>query len=103
MKIRAAQGYSGEVFHDPGFDLARLLRRVFNIDLEYCPLCSGTLKIIAAIEEPTVITKILGHLGLPTSHLRYAFPASLAVRPSLIATLSMLRSKSRATLLVARS
>jgi hypothetical protein len=45
---------------------ARLLKRVFDIDVEHCPLCGGTLKIIAAIEEPSVIAKILAHLGLPT-------------------------------------
>jgi len=27
--------------------------------------CGGNLKIVAAIEEPWVITKILAHLGLP--------------------------------------
>ena len=40
------------------------------------------MKIIAAIEEPTVIAQILAHLGLPTRHLRCATPASLAVRPA---------------------
>jgi hypothetical protein len=45
---------------------ARLLKRVFDIDIEHCPHCGGTLKIMAAIEEPTVIAKILAHLGLPT-------------------------------------
>ncbi len=45
---------------------ARLLKRVFDIDMEHCPQCGGTLKIIAAIEEPAVIAKILAHLGLPT-------------------------------------
>ena len=44
---------------------ARLLCRVFDIDLEHCPQCGGDLKIIAAIEEPAVIVKILTHLGLP--------------------------------------
>jgi hypothetical protein len=61
---------------------ARLLKRVFDIDVEHCPHCGGKLKIIAAIEEPGVIARILAHLGLPTSHLRYALPASLAVQPS---------------------
>ena len=42
-----------------------LLKRVFDIDLEHCPQCGGELKIIAAIEEPAVIAKILTHLGLP--------------------------------------
>lgn len=43
---------------------ARLLKRVFDIDLEHCPHCGGALTIIAAIEDPTVIAKILAHLGL---------------------------------------
>ena len=44
---------------------ARLLKRVFDIDIEHCPACGGALKIIAAIEEPAVIVRILTHLGLP--------------------------------------
>jgi hypothetical protein len=44
---------------------ARLLKRVFDIDIEPCPHCSGTLKIIAAIEPPAVIARILSHLSLP--------------------------------------
>ena len=43
---------------------ARLLKRVFKIDMEHCSQCGGTLKIIAAIEHPSVIAKILTHLGL---------------------------------------
>jgi hypothetical protein len=44
---------------------ARLLKRVFDIDLEHCPQCGGEFRIIAAIEDPAVIAKILTHLGLP--------------------------------------
>lgn len=43
---------------------ARLLKRVFEIDLEHCPNCGGELKMIAAILEQPVIEKILTHLGL---------------------------------------
>lgn len=43
---------------------ARLLKRVFEIDIEHCPNCGGELKIIAAILEQPVIEKILTHLGL---------------------------------------
>jgi len=42
---------------------ARLLKRVFHIDVERCA-CGGRLKIIAAIEKPVVIVRILTHLGL---------------------------------------
>jgi len=44
---------------------ARLLKRVFAIDLEHCPNCSGELKIIAAMVDAPVIERILTHLGLP--------------------------------------
>jgi hypothetical protein len=45
---------------------ARLLKRVFNIDIEVCPKCQGKIRIIAAIEDPKVIKKILDHMGLPS-------------------------------------
>jgi hypothetical protein len=43
---------------------ARLLKRVFNIDVATCHICGGKAKIVAAIEDPKVIMKILNHLGL---------------------------------------
>ena len=43
---------------------ARLLKRVFEIDLGHCPNCGGELKVIAAILEAPVIERILTHLGL---------------------------------------
>ena len=43
---------------------ARLLERVFDIDMQHCPNCGGELKIIAAILERPVIDRILTHLGL---------------------------------------
>ena len=42
----------------------RLLKRVFDLDLEHCPNCGGKLKIIAASLEQPVIEKSLMHLGL---------------------------------------
>ena len=42
---------------------ARMLRRVFDIDIERCA-CGGKLKFVAVIEQPEVIAKILTHLGL---------------------------------------
>ncbi len=55
----------GEVLTGRIFLGGRLLKRVFDIDLEHCPQCGGDFKIIAAIEESAVIVKILTHLGLP--------------------------------------
>jgi len=43
---------------------AKLLKRVFQLNLEHCPNCGGELKVIAAILEAPVIEKILTHLGL---------------------------------------
>jgi hypothetical protein len=42
---------------------ARLLKRVFEIDIEHCPNCGGALKIVAAIKDPPVIVKILSPSG----------------------------------------
>ena len=38
------------------------LKRIFNIDIEICEKCQGHVKIIACIEVPVVIDKILAHL-----------------------------------------
>lgn len=41
---------------------AQRLKRVFNIDIETCRECGGAVKVIACIEDPVVIKKILAHL-----------------------------------------
>ncbi len=38
------------------------LKRVFNNDIETCEKCQGPVKIVACIEDPAVIRKILEHL-----------------------------------------
>ena len=43
---------------------AKLLKRVFEIDMEHGPNCGGALKTVAPILEKPVIEKILTHLGL---------------------------------------
>ena len=49
----------------PYWSWARLLGRVFDLDMATCPFChQGTLRIIAAITQETVITRILRHLKL---------------------------------------
>jgi hypothetical protein len=42
--------------------MARRLRRVFGIEIDTCARYGGTLRIIASIEEPAAIARILSHL-----------------------------------------
>lgn len=41
---------------------AQRLKRVFGIDIDQCARCGGKLKVIASIEEPGVIARILAHI-----------------------------------------
>jgi hypothetical protein len=41
---------------------AQRLKRVFNIDIETCGRCGGSLKVIACIEDQDIIDRILAHL-----------------------------------------
>jgi hypothetical protein len=41
---------------------ARRLKRVFGIEIEACARCGGKLQVIASIEAPELIAKILAHL-----------------------------------------
>jgi len=45
--------------------LQRLLwrRREFKIDIETCSKCGGAVKVIACIEDPLIIVKILSHMN----------------------------------------
>jgi hypothetical protein len=45
---------------------AQLMQRSFGFDVLACPRCGDRLELIALIEDPTVIRRILSHLGLPT-------------------------------------
>jgi hypothetical protein len=40
---------------------ARRLKRVFGIEIEQCMRCGGRLKVLASIEEPELIERILAH------------------------------------------
>ena len=41
---------------------AQRLKRVFNIDIQTCSKCGGAVNVIACIQDPSVIDKILTHL-----------------------------------------
>jgi hypothetical protein len=40
---------------------ARRLKRVFGIEIEQCVRCGGRLQVIASIEAPELIERILAH------------------------------------------
>ena len=37
------------------------MKRVFGIEIEQCARCGGWLEVIASIEEPELIERILAH------------------------------------------
>jgi hypothetical protein len=55
---------------------------VFGIDIETCEQCGGKVKVIASIENPAVIGKILGHLAsrVPPSEPLRRHPASSSIQ-----------------------
>jgi hypothetical protein len=77
------QGLDGEEAHTGTsyWPWARLLGRVFGLEMATCPFCRrGSLRIIAVITQESVITRILRHLQLASvpppiapAHYRQAF------------------------------
>src|SRR5438445_2165834 len=59
------QGVEGDdaTTESPRWSWARLLKRVFALDMATCPLCrQGSLRMIAAITQAEVLRKMLRHL-----------------------------------------
>ena len=42
---------------------AKVLKRVFDIDIQTCLKCGGQIKIISSIQNPQIIKRILNSLG----------------------------------------
>ena len=40
---------------------AQRRKRVFGLEIATCEQCGGPVKVVASIEDPAVIAKILGH------------------------------------------
>jgi hypothetical protein len=60
----AGRGRAGS----PGYwTWAALMRRAFDLDVLRCPRWAGRIELIATIEDPAVIQRILAHLGLPST------------------------------------
>jgi len=62
---------------------AQRLKRVFKIDIETCEHCGGAVKVIACIEDPAVVKRILDHLEQrPESNATRTHPARAPPRPA---------------------
>ena len=48
---------------------AQRLKRVFDINVTTCRGCGGALRVIACIEDPEIIGKILSHLNEKSASL----------------------------------
>ena len=62
---------------------AKRLKRVFNIDIETCNECGGDVRIIASIEDPAVIQKILTYLDNTASSAATALLPDCRASPGL--------------------
>jgi hypothetical protein len=49
------------------YSWSELMARVFSVDVLKCPACGSRRRWIAAITEPDVIARILGHLGFDST------------------------------------
>ena len=68
--------------HGNNYLWAELMRRSLGLDVLACPRCDGRLKLIALIDDPAVIRRLLRHLELPTE-VREARPARAPTVPLL--------------------
>ena len=70
-KGKVSVGLEGGERSEPGGvasgSWARLLKRVFAIDVSRCPRCGSDLEIVAAVLDPKQIARYLGHMGMATA------------------------------------
>jgi len=55
----------------------------FNIDIETCEQCGGAVKVIASIEDPLVIQKILSHLNTKNDEVVELLPPQSRAPPQI--------------------
>jgi len=61
---------------------AQRLKRVFGIDLETCAVCGGAMRILACIEDPVVIEKILARLDAKAAPTQACRPPPCRAPPA---------------------
>ena len=64
LRHRWSDGTTHVVF-EPTASWAGLMRRAFGFDVLACPRCEHGMRLIAVIEQPEVLRRILRHLGHP--------------------------------------
>ncbi len=58
---------SGTAAPPRSWSWAALMRRAFEIDVLACPRCGGRLRLIATVDDPAIIQRILAHLACSRS------------------------------------
>jgi hypothetical protein len=92
---RAAANDHGEAsVSDPrrGLTWAQRLKRVFALEIETCRRCGGRLRVIARIEAPATIERILAHLGREAEPLDPAHPSHAPPQGRSVALISLASS-----------
>ena len=69
------RGEAAAIDRQRAMSWAQRLKRVFAIDIETCRQCGGRLRVIASIEAPAVIERILEHLGRDAGSVDPAHPS----------------------------
>ena len=72
-------------YHVPSRGWTEMIRKVYEIDPLICPSCQGQMRIIAFIENPKAIDKIIRHLKLSFQAERPP-PSQLIQQELLVAT-----------------
>jgi hypothetical protein len=67
---------SAEPPYPKRWDWASLMKRGMDLDVLACPRCGDRMKVLAAIEDPEVIPRMLESMGLPSTE-----PPRAAARP----------------------
>jgi hypothetical protein len=62
---------------------AQRLKRVFGIEIETCEQCGGAVKVIASIEDPLVIQKILSYLNTKNDEVVELLPPQSRAPPQI--------------------
>jgi len=71
---------AGESTNKPSSWWAACIKRIYEIDPLECPRCGGTMRIVAFVQNPVEIKKIMESLGLPDFTVPPRLEPSVATR-----------------------